>query len=89
MPEYLAYFLVANGAVSGTMKDFDLFPGDAGVLIDLFGSEGLFAVIARAFTLVRHTQPQVFASPSDENGAIKSLPERCFVAEGAIVSAPI
>jgi hypothetical protein len=41
----LAYFLEANPAVSATMKDFNLFPGDAGVLIDLFGSEGLFVVI--------------------------------------------
>jgi hypothetical protein len=35
-------------------------------MIDLFGSEGLFAVIARAFTLVGKTEPQVFASPGDE-----------------------
>src|SRR6516164_3267854 len=83
-PEQLAYFLVADPAVSGAMKDFNLFPGDAGVLIDLFGREGFFGVITRAWTLVGHTQPQVFASPGNENGAIESLTESCFVAEGPI-----
>src|SRR4029077_10441046 len=84
LPEHLADFLEADHAVSGAVKDFGLFPGDGGVMIDLFGREGLFAVIARASTLVGKTEPQVFASPGDENGAIESLTERGFVAEGAI-----
>ena len=68
------------------MKDFGLFPGDGGVMIDLFGTEVLSAIVARPWALVGKTEAQVFASPRDENGAIQRLAEGGFVAEGAIAN---
>ena len=62
----MGYFLVANPSVSATMKDFGLFPGDGGVMIDLFGTEVLSAIVARPWALVGKTEAQVFASPRDE-----------------------
>jgi hypothetical protein len=52
----LADFLEANHAVFRAVKDFGLFPGDGGVIIDLFGTEELCTIIARALTLVGKTE---------------------------------
>ena len=53
-------------------------------MIDLFGTEELLTIVARAWTLVWKTEAQVFASSGNENGAIQRLAEGSFVAERAI-----
>jgi hypothetical protein len=60
LPEQLFDFLEADYAVFRAVKDFSLFlfPGDGGVIIDLFGTEELCTIIARALTLVGSRLPE-------------------------------
>src|SRR5712672_3350313 len=84
LPEQLSDFLVADPAVFGAVKDFGLFPRDSGVFIDRFGTEELCSIIATTLSLMRKTEPQVFASSRNEDRAIQSLAEGRFIAEGAV-----
>jgi hypothetical protein len=66
------------------MENPGFFPGVGRIVIDLFGGEGVFAVIARAGLGATKTEPQVFAGAGEQGGALEGLPEGRLVAEGAI-----